>query len=121
MIICLGPTPAVQRVMRFDRLVIDAVNRSDDIAEGAAGKSVNVAKVVKSLGQTPIALGFVGGKRGQFLCSELERLAVRHDFVSLKPQTRLCITVIDQAAGQHTELVEESSAVGEPAYEVLGE
>jgi len=121
MIICLGPTPAVQRVMRFDRLVIDAVNRSDDIAEGPAGKSVNVAKVVKSLGQTPIALGFVGGNRGQFLCAELDRLAVRHDFVSVTPPTRLCITVIDQAAGEHTELVEESSAVAGSAYEQLAE
>jgi tagatose 6-phosphate kinase len=121
MIICLGPTPAVQRVMVFNSLAIDAVNRATEVVEGAAGKSINVAKVLTALGGQAIELGFVGGQRGEFLISELDRLGVPHDLVTVKAPTRLCITVIDQATAAHTELVEESRPVPVEAYEALSE
>jgi fructose-1-phosphate kinase PfkB-like protein len=59
MILCIGPTPAAQRVMIFPQLVLDAVNRAASTLEGAAGKSVNVAKVLKVLGEQPLATGFL--------------------------------------------------------------
>ena len=49
-ILCLGTTPAVQRVMVFRKLTLDAVNRAATTLDGAAGKSINVAKVLKTLG-----------------------------------------------------------------------
>ena len=67
MILCLGTTPAVQRVMVFTKLTLDAVNRAATTLDGAAGKSVNVAKVLKSLGERPVATGFLGGDRGTFV------------------------------------------------------
>ena len=64
-ILCLGTTPAVQRVMIFRKLALDAVNRATTTLDGAAGKSVNVAKVLKALGEQPIAMGFLGGDHGE--------------------------------------------------------
>lgn len=117
--LCLGPTPAVQRVMVFSRLTLDAVNRTAAVQEAAAGKSVNVAKVLKALGETPVALGFAGGPRGAWLVAELSRLGIEHDLVSVSPETRQCLTVVDETAATHTELVEESRPVGPGDYDRL--
>jgi tagatose 6-phosphate kinase len=109
--LCLGTTPAVQRVMIFPKLALDTVNRAAITLDGAAGKSVNVAKVLKTIGEQPVATGFLGGDRGNFLQRTLEQKGIESDFVTVSTVTRQCITVIDESAGTHTELVEESRPV----------
>ena len=73
MILCLGTTPAVQRVMVFRKIALDAVNRAAATAEGPAGKSINVARVLKQLGERPFAIGFLGGERGKFITAALDQ------------------------------------------------
>jgi len=119
MILCIGTTPAVQRVMIFRKLVVDAVNRAATTLDGAAGKSINVAKVLKELGEAPLATGFLGGDRGDFLRTALQSQGIELDFVSVAARTRQCVTVIDQSAATITELVEESSPVAPADYEQL--
>jgi tagatose 6-phosphate kinase len=110
-ILCIGTTPAVQRVMIFRKLTPDAVNRAATTLDGAAGKSINAAKVLKTLGAHPIATGFLGGERGEFLRAAMAERDIESDFVTVKTPTRQCITVVDESAGAHTELVEESRPV----------
>jgi tagatose 6-phosphate kinase len=105
--------------MVFGRLTLDAVNRAVTTLDGAAGKSVNVAKVLKTLGAQPVAVGFLGGERGEQLRSLLTARGIELDFVTVAVPTRQCITIIDQAAGTQTELVEESRPVPPSAYEQL--
>ncbi|MGO8674980.1 MAG: 1-phosphofructokinase family hexose kinase [Limisphaerales bacterium] len=119
MILCLGTTPAVQRVMVFRKVTPDAVNRALTVSDGASGKSVNVAKVLKGLGERPLAVGFLGGERGQYLRDTLEAKGIQTDFVTVAAPTRQCITVIDREAGTQTELVEEGRAVSTSDYEHL--
>ena len=121
MILCLGTTPAVQRVMVFRKIALDAVNRAVATAEGPAGKSINVARVLKQLGERPFAIGFLGGDRGKFITAALDAAKVENDFVQVPATTRECVTIIDQSAGSHTELVEESSPVQPEYYEKLFE
>jgi tagatose 6-phosphate kinase len=111
-ILCIGTTPAAQRVMIFRKLTPDAVNRAVTTLDGVAGKAINVAKVLKALGAHPIATGFLGGERGEFLRATMAERGIESDFVTVKAPTRQCITVIDESAGTHTELVEESRPVG---------
>lgn len=111
MILCIGTTPAAQRVMVFKSLCLDAVNRAVTTVDGVAGKSINVAKVLKALGEEPLATGFVGGDRGEELLSILSSKGVSTDFVRVNARTRQCITILDQSTGQHTELVEETAEV----------
>src|SRR5580765_3877688 len=106
MILCIGTTPAVQRVMVFHKLAVDAVNRAAKTLDGVAGKSVNVAKVLKALGEEPLATGFLGGDRGEYLKEVLARAGIELDFVTVSVRTRQCVTVIDESAGTQTELVE---------------
>jgi tagatose 6-phosphate kinase len=119
MILCIGTTPAAQRVMVFLKVVSDAVNRATKTFDGAAGKSVNVAKVLKALGENPVAIGFLGGDRGAHLKALLEGAGMELDFVDVGARTRQCTTVIDESAGTQTELVEESSPVAASDYQKL--
>jgi tagatose 6-phosphate kinase len=119
MILCIGTTPATQRVMVFRKLTLDAVNRAVSAADGAGGKSVNVAKVLRTLGEQPLATGFLGGDRGEQLRTLLTARGIELDFVSVASHTRQCLTAIDQSAGTHTELVEESQPVAPADYEKL--
>ncbi|MGD0086318.1 MAG: hexose kinase [Verrucomicrobiota bacterium] len=118
-ILCLGTTPAVQRVMVFRKLALDAVNRAATTLDGAAGKSINVAKVLKTLGEQPVATGFLGGDRGEFLRVALMDKGIESDFVTVSTGTRQCLTMIDESAGTHTELVEESHPVKPADFDKL--
>src|ERR1041385_1018615 len=113
MILCIGPTPALQRVMVFRGVVTNTVNRAIRTLDGAAGKSVNVAKVLKSLGEGPLARGFLGGGRGDELRTMLQDRGIKTDFVEVKARPRQCVTVIDESNSKQTELVEESQSVSE--------
>ena len=118
-ILCVGTTPAAQRVMIFPQLTLDAVNRATTTSDGAAGKSINVAKVLKVLGEQPLATGFLGGDRGESLRSALAEKGIESDFVTVSTRTRQCITVIDESAGTQTELVEESRPVATADFSQL--
>jgi tagatose 6-phosphate kinase len=119
MILCIGTTPAAQRVMIFRKLTLDAVNRAATTLDGAAGKSINVAKALKVLGEHPVATGFLGGDRGEFIRAAMAEKGIESEFVTVPARTRQCVTVIDESAGTHTELVEESRPVGPADYDQL--
>jgi tagatose 6-phosphate kinase len=112
MILCLGTTPVLQRSMVFERVVPDAVNRAASAHDYASGKSVNVARVLHTLGHDTVALGFAGGCRGVALLDDLRRSGIDYEFVDTPgAATRQCVTVIDRQSGTATELVEESAPV----------
>lgn len=119
MILCIGATPAAQRVMLFRRLTLGAVNRAATTLEDAAGKSVNVAKVLQALGRHPLATGFIGGQRGEWLRAALAAKGIELDFITVAAHTRQCLTVLDESAGASTELVEESRPLPPSDYEQL--
>lgn len=116
MILCLGATPALQRVMLFRKLVSDAVNRAVTTIDGAGGKSVNVAKVLTALGERALVVGFLGGERGTSLRLLLAERGIDADCIEVAPSTRQCVTAIDEAAATVTELVEESQPVDRACY-----
>jgi tagatose 6-phosphate kinase len=115
MIITLGTTQGIQRTMVFDRVELDHVNRATHVHDHASTKSGNVARVVHALGGETLALGFVGGDTGRFYCHDLDALGVKYSYVEVPHPTRICITVLDRARKQTTELVEESAPV-EPSH-----
>src|SRR5215475_2303598 len=119
MILCIGTTPAAQRTMVFRRLVLDEVNRAATTTDGVAGKSVNVAKVLKALGEEPLATGFLGGDRGEHIRAVLRERGIDQGFIKVDARTRQCITVIDESGGTQTELVEESRPLPPRCYAAL--
>ena len=105
--------------MVFPKLTLDAVNRAVKTLDGTAGKSVNVAKVLKALGERPFAAGFLGGDRGEQLRADLEARGIELEFVQVAARTRQCTTLLDTSTGTQTELVEESQPVAAADYAEL--
>ncbi len=105
--------------MTFDRLTIDEVNRTGDVAQYASGKSINAARVLHTLGLPVLCTGFSGGDTGTFLRNDLEEAGIAERFVDVDAPTRTCITLVDRAGGTATELIEESKPVDADDYELL--
>jgi tagatose 6-phosphate kinase len=119
MILCIGTTPAAQRTMLFRNVALNEVNRATTTQDGIAGKSFNVAKVLKALREEPLAIAFLGADRGEELRAGLEKRGILLEFVRVSARTRQCITVIDESAGTITEFVEESQPVTAEDYDKL--
>ena len=65
MIYTITLNPALDRTLWIKNMRDDVSNRIIEEKSFAGGKSVDVSKVLKNLGQENIALGFVGGFAGQ--------------------------------------------------------
>lgn len=111
MILCVGTTPALQRVLVLSGLTLGEVNRARLALEGASGKAINVAKVLRSLGDECLVTGFLGGLRGEAIERLLTDRGVPRHFLRVQEETRQCLTLVDEVAGTQTELVEESKPV----------
>jgi tagatose 6-phosphate kinase len=101
----------VQLTMVFERVATDEVNRAVQVIRGAAGKPINVARVLHTLGDDAKVCVPLGADTGQFLAEELSREGIEHDCVLAPNPTRTCVTVIDRSARTATELVQEHAAV----------
>ena len=79
MILSVGGTPAMQRTLRFESLAPGGVNRAYEAHVTAAGKAVNVAQTVATLGGEALLVTFLGGDPGRFISRELEAGGVPHE------------------------------------------
>jgi tagatose 6-phosphate kinase len=70
------------------------------------GKGVNVARVLRQLGQEVIITGFAGGHVGAALTAMLKADGIRTEFVRIAEESRTCINVIDETTRSQTQLDE---------------
>ncbi|MFA7173859.1 MAG: hexose kinase [Kiritimatiellia bacterium] len=108
MILCLGLSPALQRTMVFKQMRLNEVNRVRQVTVSAAGKALNTARGLAALGVECTATGFNGGHNGDLITSFLREYGVDSALTAMCAETRLCTTLIDEASGAVTELVEEA-------------
>ena len=111
MIITVSLNPAVDMTLTVDRLAVDGVNRVVDTRLDPGGKGINISKMVKNLGGDTIAMGIVGGKKGEYLCSRLDALGIAHDFVTGMGDTRTNYKINDRQLRTMTELNEPGAPV----------
>ena len=75
--------PAIDYVVRLDRLQPGAINRAREELVQFGGKGVNVSTVLGNLGVENVAMGFLAGFTGQALEEGLSAAGVRADFIHL--------------------------------------
>jgi tagatose 6-phosphate kinase len=107
-ILCVGVAPCLQRTVRFSNFRVGEVNRARSVVASSGGKSVNVARTLKALQESPLVTGFAGGDTGNVMNSFLGHIAIEADFIWTSQATRICTTLIDETTGSVTELVEEA-------------
>ncbi len=111
MIVAAGLTPAWQQMLVFDGLRVGEVNRAREAHWCSSGKVLNVGIALHHLGGPNITVALVGGAPGESIEGEFAELGIARKMVRAKRPTRCCTTILDQAEGVTTELVENAGAV----------
>ena len=119
MILCIGLSPAWQRVLHFDALRLDEVNRAVECRTFASGKIVNVLVTLHALDTPAHCLTFCGGLEGQALREDIQRLGASLEGIETRTTTRVCTTVIDKSTNHVTELVVNTAPVEDDEIDAL--
>lgn len=106
MILTAGLTPAWQHVLMFDHFRGGEVNRAREAHWCASGKVLNTGVAVHLLGCPSLTLAPAGGSALGDMDHNLEALGVPRRWITTEAPTRVCTTILDQATGSITELVE---------------
>src|SRR5690606_39262649 len=80
----------------------------------AAGKGVNVARVMRCLGRDVVATGFLGGDNGRFIDEALraEGVVTRFEWLE-RGASRNCHTLVDARTSSSTEILERGPELTE--------
>ncbi len=96
MIITVTLNPAVDKTVVIDTLVVNGLNRLENVISNAGGKGINVSKTLKNLNVDSLATGFIAGSNGQYITSVLDEYNIRHDFCKVSGNTRVNLKVLDK-------------------------
>ncbi|TDF92602.1 1-phosphofructokinase [Paenibacillus piri] len=110
---------AIDKTYYVPRLSPESVMRVRRVFAEPGGKGINVARVAHQLGHEVQAAGFIGGHNGRFIRQELDRQGLRHDFIEIEGESRICLNIIDESDGSSTELLEPGPVVDAEAMERL--
>ena len=97
MILVCGHNCAWQLTYRFDAVTRGAVNRVREVHRSAAGKGVNVARVLAALEVPATLLAYLGGPNGARVRQALERAGIPAEVIDTAADTRTCVTLLESA------------------------
>ncbi len=117
MIATVTLNPAIDVRYTLSQFQMGGVNRVSSIEKSAGGKGLNVTRVLSRLGQKVTCTGFLGGKSGEWIESELSHLKVHNSFVPIIGETRTCLAILSKE-GQ-TEILETGPFIPSNELEIF--
>ena len=112
MITVITFNPSIDRLYKLEKFEIGSVQRANFVNPTAGGKGLNVAKVLKKLGEDINCIGFLGGFNGEYVKSQLKNIGIENKFTDIKEETRVCLNIID-SNNISTEVLEKGPNVSE--------
>jgi len=119
MILCLNLNAAIDKTIVVSSFEVDKIHRPESVILLAGGKGCNVARALKTLGETPVVSGWVGGFAGQFIESELTGEGIETGFVHTDFESRTCTSILDRERRTLTEIYEGSERIPAPKIREL--
>lgn len=119
MLLCVTPNPAVDHTLSVPTLMLDGVNRAPFSRLAAGGKGVNVARAARTLGETVMCAGFLGGPSGDLLETLATAELLPGRWTRIADATRLCTIVLDPAQGHNTVINEHGPTVTDGDWDRL--
>lgn len=110
MILCVSLNPALDKMLRVNKIKSGCVNRARLESVHAGGKAINVAFDLKIQGDDAFVTGFIGGKTGKVIVDELKQRQMPYEFIRLATETRTNMNYIDDE-GNVTEILEAGHLV----------
>jgi 1-phosphofructokinase family hexose kinase len=114
MIYTLTLNPAVDRELTVPEMEFDAVLRASEARVDFGGKGFNVSRLLKGMGASSTAVGFLGGRAGELLQDGLHALGVGTDFVWVTGETRTNVSIVTHSHSHYLKVNERGPLV-EPA------
>ena len=88
MIATVTLNPSLDEWMQLPSLRVGCLNRASGFLRYPGGKGVNVSRVIHELGGKTVAFALAGGEDGLILRELMNRLSIRHEFVTILGCTR---------------------------------
>ena len=85
--------PSLDYYVNVKNLKIGTVNRADSQRIAAGGKGLNVSLALKELGRDSLALGFVAGFTGNYICEKATECGLNHEFIEVTGQNRINVKI----------------------------
>ena len=111
MIITVTLNAAIDKSLSVPSFRLGRRHRTVERRALAGGKGVNIARMLKTLGQPVIATGFQGGPTGTQIAAQLGEESILHDFVRIHEESRTNTSVLDPTTGEQTEINEQGPKV----------
>ena len=111
MIITVTLNAAIDKSLSVPSFRLGRRHRTVERRALAGGKGVNIARMLKTLGQPVIATGFQGGPTGTQIVAQLGEESILHDFVRIREESRTNTAVLDPTTGEQTEINEQGPTV----------
>ena len=121
MIITVTLNAAIDKSLSVPSFRLGRRHRTTERRALAGGKGVNIARMLKTLGQPVIATGFAGGPTGSQILAQLAEESILHDFVRIREESRTNTSVLDPTTGEQTEINEQGPSVGADELEQFRE
>lgn len=106
-ILCVAPSPAIDRTARVERIRFGAVLRPTHVVASAGGKGLNAARTAHRLGARVVTTGLAGGHAGRWLVEALAAEGLSPRFAPAARETRTTYVTVD--AGGRAVIVYEPS------------
>lgn len=116
MIITITLNPSVDRSYRIDDFQKGKIFRCSDYRKIPGGKGLNVTRVINDLGEDVTAVGFLGGRNGNFISDKLDEIKINHRFINIKGETRDCIAILSKDNSQ-TEILENGPKISKKEFD----
>ena len=104
MIYTITPNPCLDLGGTVDKLVPDEKSYVHDEIRSPGGNSINAARIIRRLGVPVKATGFLGGGVAIELKTHLDHEKISHEFIKIKGNTRINMTVSNSQDHRQTRL-----------------
>ena len=119
MVLTVTLNASIDKTYTVESFAVDRINRPTECRTVPGGKGINVARVLKELGRDALATGFVGGSIGDAILRGLDSEGIKHDFVRVQEESRLCIKVMDPLSGTQTEINEPGPTISPEELDLM--
>ncbi|MGL5431128.1 MAG: 1-phosphofructokinase [Vibrio sp.] len=96
-VVTITLNPALDLTGSLDQLQVGSVSLVKQASLHAAGKGVNVAKVLCELGAKVTVTGFLGRDNQELFCQLFEQLGVQDEFIRIAGATRINVKLVEQS------------------------
>ncbi|ENM5840959.1 1-phosphofructokinase [Vibrio mimicus] len=95
-VVTITLNPALDLTGSMAQLNVGSVSLVEQSSLHAAGKGVNVAKVLSELGADVTVTGFLGRDNQELFCQLFDELGVRDEFIRIAGATRINVKLVEQ-------------------------